>query len=250
MSLVFAIISNPHLWWTDSSPLWKQPTFPRLLLALFLGICVGSERQWRQRAAGLRTNTLVCLGAAAFVDLGLTVAPNTTGVIAYVVSGVGFLGAGAIMKDGANVRGLNTAATLWCSAAVGACVGAGELLDGVFVAALLIGINSALRPLSRYIDQRSLAATTPYVLFRLRILCEAGHVKETERHLTRAIAERSLVLRELRTEEEQESESSVLQVVLESQTRSDTHAQEVATELRACPWVESVDLSGTDPDAE
>src|ERR1700742_3166842 len=146
---------NPWLhWWTDSESLLHQPTFPRLLLAMFLGACVGAEGQWRQRAAGLRTNTLVCFGAAAFVDLGRTIAPETTQVIAYVVSGVGFLGAGAIMKEGANVRGLNTAATLWCSAAVGACVGAGELLDAVFVTVLLIVINCLLRPLSRYIDRR------------------------------------------------------------------------------------------------
>src|ERR1700748_237268 len=106
-------------WWTDSVMPWQQPTFPRLLLALLLGILVGMERQWRQRAAGLRTNTLVCLGAAAFVDLASRVneaAAGRTQVIAYVVSGVGFLGAGAIMKEGANIRGLNTAATLWCSA--------------------------------------------------------------------------------------------------------------------------------------
>src|SRR6201994_1168767 len=145
-------------WWTDSVSPLHQPTFPRLLLALILGACVGAERQWRQRAAGLRTNTLVCFGAAAFVDLGLTIAPGTTQVIAYVVSGVGFLGAGAIMKDGGSVRGLNTAATLWCSAAVGACAGAGEMLDAAFVTVLLISINIILRPLSRYIDQRSLAA--------------------------------------------------------------------------------------------
>jgi len=102
-------MTNPWLhWWTDSASLVNQASFPRLLLALVLGACIGTERQWRQRAAGLRTNTLVCFGAAAFVDLGLTIAPATTQVIAYVVSGVGFLGAGAIMKDGANVRGLNT----------------------------------------------------------------------------------------------------------------------------------------------
>ncbi|WP_264817009.1 MgtC/SapB family protein, partial [Gluconobacter kondonii] len=72
--------------------------------------------------AGLRTNALVALGAAAFVDLAqhLAGSADAVRVIAYVVSGVGFLGAGVIMKDGANVRGLNTAATLWCSAAVGA----------------------------------------------------------------------------------------------------------------------------------
>src|ERR1700751_4641217 len=117
-------------WWTDNVALTQQPTFPRLTLAMMLGAMIGAERQWRQRSAGMRTNTLVCFGAAAFVDLGATLAgANSVGVIAYVVSGVGFLGAGAIMKEGASIRGLNTAATLWCSAAVGACAGAGELFD-------------------------------------------------------------------------------------------------------------------------
>lgn len=246
--LFMNVFANP--WWTDKVSLLQQPTFPRLLLALALGICIGAERQWRQRAAGLRTNTLVCLGAAAFVDLGLTVAPNTTQVIAYVVSGVGFLGAGAIMKDGANVRGLNTAATLWCSAAVGACVGAGELLDAIFVAALLIGINSALRPLSRYIDQRSLAALNPQILYRLRVLCDMEHRTEAEHHLTRGIAERSLLLREMRTEDNEEMHTSVLQAVLESHTGEGKAVQELADSLRSCPWVESVDIAGTDPEAE
>src|ERR1700743_3152385 len=126
-------ITNLWIHWCNPSvSVLQQQTFPRLVRALILGACVGAERQWRQRAAGLRTNTLVCFGAAAFVDLGTTIAPGTTQVIAYVVSGVGFLGAGAIMKDGGSVRGLNTAATLWCSAAVGACAGAGEMLDAGF----------------------------------------------------------------------------------------------------------------------
>src|ERR1700739_4316994 len=124
--------------WSDALPLMRATSVLRLVTAMILGACVGAERQWRQRAAGLRTNTLVCFGAAAFVDLGVTIAPGTVQVIAYVVSGVGFLGAGAIMKDGGSIRGLNTAATLWCSAAVGACAGAGEMLDAIFVTALLI----------------------------------------------------------------------------------------------------------------
>lgn len=237
-------------WWTDSAPLSRQPTFVRLLLALGLGICVGTERQWRQRAAGLRTNTLVCLGAATFVDLGLTVAPKTTQVIAYVVSGVGFLGAGAIMKEGANIRGLNTAATLWCSAAIGACVGAGELLDGIFVALLLIVVNCALRPLSRYIDQRSLAATNPYVLSRVTIVCEPGRAKEAERDLRRAIADRPFVLRELRKDDGEDSDKSVLRAVLESQSRSRSSLQKVAGQLQECPSIQSVDISATHSDSE
>src|ERR1700743_3430164 len=198
---------NPWLhWWTDSESLLHQPTFPRLLLAMFLGACIGAERQWRQRAAGLRTNTLVCFGAAAFVDLGVTISPATTQVIAYVVSGVGFLGAGAIMKDGGNVRGLNTAATLWCSAAVGACAGAGEMLDAVFVTVLLMVINLALRPLSRYIDQRSLASLETQTLYRLRLICDAEHQIDAELPLTRSIAARSLVLRELRAEKVEDTD--------------------------------------------
>jgi putative Mg2+ transporter-C (MgtC) family protein len=244
-------MNNPWLhWWTDPVPLLQQSTFPRLLLALALGALIGAERQWRQRAAGLRTNTLVCFGAAAFVDLGSTVAPGTTQIIAYVVSGVGFLGAGAIMKDGGNVRGLNTAATLWCSAAVGACAGAGELLDAVFVTVLLIGINIALRPLSRYIDRRSLAALDTHALYRLRLLCGQEHRIDAELQLTRAIAARSLVLRQLRSEEVDDSDNFLVQAVLESSTRDAVVLNKLAEEMRAFPWIDSVDWTETESETE
>src|SRR6202023_3811215 len=98
----------------------------RLGAALLMGVCVGLERQWRQRMAGSRTNALVAAGAAAFVMCGLLIDndPSARGrIVSYVVSGVGFLGAGVIFKDGANVRGLNTAATIWLSAAIGALSG-------------------------------------------------------------------------------------------------------------------------------
>jgi putative Mg2+ transporter-C (MgtC) family protein len=92
-----------------------------LAVAFTLGTLIGFERQWRQRSAGLRTTTLVATGAAAFADMGLRLkgVEGATQIIAYIVSGIGFLGAGVILKDGTNIRGLNTAATLWCSAAVG-----------------------------------------------------------------------------------------------------------------------------------
>src|SRR6202035_5274009 len=96
-----------------------------LFVALSLGAAIGVERQWRQRLAGLRTNTLVALGAASFVVFA-SLFPgeaSPTRVAAQVVSGIGFLGAGIIFREGLNVRGLNTAATLWCSAAVGLLAG-------------------------------------------------------------------------------------------------------------------------------
>ena len=244
-------MTNPWLHgWTDATSLIHQATFPRLILALILGACIGAERQWRQRAAGLRTNTLVCFGAAAFADLGLTIAPGTTQVIAYVVSGVGFLGAGAIMKDGGNVRGLNTAATLWCSAAVGACAGSGALLDAIFVTALLIAINLVLRPLSRYIDQRSLALLDTHALYRLRLFCDRDHQVEAEYQITRATAARSLVLREIRSDEVEDTGNAVIIAILESASRDSRLLETMVEELRDFPWTQSIEWTETGAEAE
>jgi putative Mg2+ transporter-C (MgtC) family protein len=95
----------------------------RVSIALLLGALIGAERQLRQRLTGLRTNALVSTGACLFVLMTQAVpgmAPNDASrVAAYVVSGIGFLGGGVIMRDGFNVRGLNTAATLWCAELLG-----------------------------------------------------------------------------------------------------------------------------------
>ena len=126
-----------------------------LAVAFGLGTLIGAERQFRQRNAGLRTAVLVAVGASAFVDLGmrLTGGDGAVRTVAYVISGIGFLGAGVIMKEGMNVRGLNTAATLWCSAAVGAFAGADLPLEACFVTAAVLAGNTALRPLVNLIDR-------------------------------------------------------------------------------------------------
>jgi putative Mg2+ transporter-C (MgtC) family protein len=142
-----------------------EPTFHRLAVAMLLGAVIGFERQWRRKSTGIRTNALVCFGAAAFVDLAWTIGgpSEIARVISYVVSGVGFIGAGAIIKDiQGGVRGLNTAATLWCTAAVGAMAGAGELLDALYATAFLIVINVVLGPIGRWVDaRRPVAAAEP-----------------------------------------------------------------------------------------
>ncbi|POR53991.1 MgtC/SapB family protein [Bosea psychrotolerans] len=130
-------------------------TVVSLTAAFGLGVLIGAERQYRQRTAGLRTTALVALGAAAFVDLAMRL-DGTSGairVIAYVVSGIGFLGAGVIMKEGMNVRGLNTAATLWCSAAVGACAGADMVAEAALITVFVIAGNTLLRPLVNAINR-------------------------------------------------------------------------------------------------
>jgi putative Mg2+ transporter-C (MgtC) family protein len=128
-------------------------------LALLLGALIGAERQYRQRTAGLRTNALVALGASAFVDLSQKLGGNVEAirVISYTVSGIGFLGAGVIMKEGMNVRGLNTAATLWCSAAVGACAGTDMAAEAATLTVFVIAGNTLLRPVVNAINRIPLA---------------------------------------------------------------------------------------------
>ena len=90
--------------------------FCKILFSFVLGVFIGLEREWRKCAAGLRTNVLVSVGAAVFLSMAIDIGGTAAERIAsYVVSGVGFLGAGVILKDGASIRGLNTAATLWCT---------------------------------------------------------------------------------------------------------------------------------------
>lgn len=122
------------------------------------GALIGMERQWRARIAGMRTNALVSLGSTLFVIMGAYSFESPDGdptrVAAQVVSGIGFLGAGVIMKHGTSISGLNTAATLWASAAVGALAGGGQLWVSAFGTAMVIMTNVLLRPLGRALDRR------------------------------------------------------------------------------------------------
>ncbi|WP_025133459.1 MgtC/SapB family protein [Leucobacter sp. PH1c] len=142
----------------------------RIFSGLALGAAIGFERQLRSRTAGVRTNALVSLGSALFVIMGAFSfeGADPTRVAAQIVSGIGFLGAGVIMKQGVSVTGLNTAATLWASAAVGALAGGGLILVAVGGAAAVMLSNVALRPVGRLLDRRSRetgreAVTTEYV---------------------------------------------------------------------------------------
>src|ERR1700751_1120175 len=124
-------------------------------MATLLGACIGFERQWRQRMAGLRTNTLVAIGAASFVvfESLFPGVDRPTHVAAQVVPGIGFLGAGIIFREGLQVSGLNTAATLWCSAAVGMLAGAGHPLHAALATSFVVLVNLTLRPLVRIITR-------------------------------------------------------------------------------------------------
>ena len=138
----------------------------RISVCFVLGIIIGLERQYRRKTAGIRTITLVSLGAFLFVSISnLSQTGDATRIAAQVVSGIGFLGAGVILRDGTNIRGLNTAATLWCSAAIGALTALGLLSEAVVGVAYILMANLFLRFISRKLLKNTIhTKITNYIL--------------------------------------------------------------------------------------
>jgi len=130
----------------------------RIAAAFVLGALAGVERQWHHKHAGLRTHTLVSVGAAAFTivsSLGLGPTTNPMLIAAGVVSGIGFIGGGVIMHQGPTVQGINTAATLWTTASIGVAAGAGYYTVMALVFAALLVVQFPLGWLEIWIDRRS-----------------------------------------------------------------------------------------------
>lgn len=151
----------------------------RILTAFVLGGIIGFERQWQQKNAGLRTNTLVSIGAASFVLLSLNIYSLAGGdparITAQIVTGIGFIGAGVIMKDGFNVRGLNTAATIWCSAAVGTLAGMGFYTEAIITTSAVVLSHLILRPISIRLSKISAYRKTEVkeTYYQVSIQCDA-----------------------------------------------------------------------------
>jgi putative Mg2+ transporter-C (MgtC) family protein len=131
----------------------------RLCLAAALGAVLGLEREWRQKYAGLRTNILIAIGAALFtvmsIDLSASAGGDPTRVASQIVTGIGFLGAGAIMRTGVGIRGLTTASMIWVNAAIGVAVGGGEYRLAVIATGVTLLVLVVLTPVERWIERRT-----------------------------------------------------------------------------------------------
>jgi putative Mg2+ transporter-C (MgtC) family protein len=213
----------------------------RLLLALILGIAIGFERQWRQRNAGLRTNTLVSLGSAAFtlisVSLVSSAEPNYRGdatrIISQIVTGIGFLGAGVIMRDGLNVQGLNTAATIWCSAAVGALSGVGLYVQASLVALAVILTHLIFRPLGLLISRNDYKKKeNSQTEYALTIKCKS----EVENHLRVLLMQQlsideKLLLKSLTSTDNSDPSIVIITAEILSASQQDSLIEKIASRL-------------------
>ena len=127
-----------------------------LIICFALSFLIGIERQYRRRVVGLRTTILVSLGAFLFVTFSFSVgATDLSRIASQVVTGIGFLGAGVILKDGQKIRGLTTAATLWCDAAIGTLCAGGAIPEAIIGTILILFSNIILRYVNKKINNLS-----------------------------------------------------------------------------------------------
>ena len=135
---------------------WHQEDIIKLFIALVIGGLIGAEREYRNKSAGFRTLMLISIGATLFTIISSKMSnPNQDRIASNIVTGIGFLGAGAIFKDEDHVRGLTTAATIWATAALGMCVGWGYYPIAVVGTLLLIFVLSGLIWIEQKIDERN-----------------------------------------------------------------------------------------------
>lgn len=130
----------------------------RLALAAVLGAAIGIEREYRQKPAGLRTNILIALGSTLFTTISLTMVSNggaSDRIAANIITGIGFLGGGAILRSGKSVHGMTTAATIWVNAAIGMAVGLGDYALASLATLVTLVVLALLPPIERYFERRA-----------------------------------------------------------------------------------------------
>ena len=217
----------------------------RVGLATALGLAIGFERQWRSRMAGLQTMALVSMGSALFLILSAYSFDQTGDrlrVAAQIVTGIGFLGAGVIMKQGLSVTGLNTAATLWATAAVGALAGAWMWREAIAGAAIIVAANWFLQPLSSRMDRMHReggreAAPADYVL---EVVCGRQVESEIKALVAQAMPRPQFQLRSVRALPVHAAEQVELQAEFETAARQDEVAEDAVRTLSQQPGVTSV----------
>jgi putative Mg2+ transporter-C (MgtC) family protein len=205
----------------------------RLGCALLCGAMVGAERQWRQRTAGLRTYTLVAVGSALFITVGCLVSDpsSPTRIASYVVSGVGFLGAGVIMRSGLNVRGINTAATIWCSSALGTLAGFGFFTYAFVGAIFVLAVNTLLRPLVALINRQPVDPTEQDFRYAIQLTCMGRNEMNLRTLLVQLTSVSPLVLHELETVVGRTQTHVVLKAILSSAERQDQQVEQLVSRL-------------------
>ena len=173
----------------------------RIVVAILLGMFIGFERQLTGHPAGIRTNMLICLGSCMFLMFPMIMGSNDIQRVAsYIVSGVGFLCSGVIFKENGTVKGLNTAATLWCTAAIGILSSSGMFSYAIIATIALLMANIVFRPISQKIDPLD-SFNEDESYYKIKIVCPSEDEVKLRSVILKEAKETKLTLKELDTKE-------------------------------------------------
>ena len=216
---------------------------PHIGAALLMGMAIGLERQWRVHTAGLRTNTLVTVGAAMFVSLARLMEKDgsPTRIAAQVVSGIGFLGGGVIFREGLSVHGMNTAATLWCAGAVGALAGAGLFVEAAIATAAVLLVHTGLRPVALRMEARLQRVGDVETHYRLRVICHHPQEAVIRTVFLRHVGSQPrMTLQGLATQEAEQDGTATVTADVQAAERNDRFMEDVVARIAIEPGVTSV----------
>lgn len=221
---------------------------PNLAAALICGMIIGLERQWRQRYTGLTTHALVALGASAFTSLAVLIEGSIdVRMGGQVVTGIGFLGAGLIMRDGLSVRGLSGAATVWATGAVGTLAGYGFLLEAAESTAFVLLINVLLPRLGWLIDKYAPENDSVERFYVIELKCAAHDEAAIRAQLLKAMDVRKLRLHSLDSHALKDTGKVEVEAVVYSAREEDRLVEHLVGEMSLSPAIFSTRWTSTTP---
>ncbi|MBQ8192965.1 MAG: MgtC/SapB family protein [Bacilli bacterium] len=218
--------------------------FFQIIICFLLSSCIGIERQYRRRSVGLRTIILVSLGSFLFVNFSFAFPESDmTRIAAQVVAGIGFLGAGVILKDGKTVKGLTTAATLWCAAAIGILCSANLLFEAAVGTLIILFTNIILRTVNGKINK--LSGNVNYKLYTFTIVCEEKDEIDILKTIRQIVKNKKCSINSILSNEI-ENDNVKLEVCISDNSPDENLANEIMQKLIGMKDIESISLDKKD----
>jgi len=226
----------------------------RLVAALVAGAVIGYERSFHGRPAGFRTHALVCMASSLLMLVTVyeahwvqtdveSIRLDPTRMAQGIMTGIGFLGAGVIMRDGINVKGLSTAATVWCTGAVGVMAGSGFLLFSLLATVLIILCNLCLPPLARLIYRFVPVELAKERYYMVEVIAQAQQEALVRTRLLQSLSSKDLTLQSLESHALKTGGQVEVNAVVLALTQQDSQLESLVGELALAPYVTAVSWS-------
>ena len=216
----------------------------KIIICFLLSSCIGIERQYRRRSVGLRTVILVSLGSFLFVNFSYAFPKSDmTRIAAQVVAGIGFLGAGVILKDGKSVKGLTTAATLWCAAAIGILCAGNLLFEAAVGTLIILFTNIILRTVNSKINK--LSGNINYNLYSFSIICEEKEEREILEIIRNIVKKNNCSINSIESNDI-ENDNVKLDICITDNSNKDNLSNEIMHKLAGRPDINSISLNKKD----